>query len=105
VERELEDCDAALLVLDAEQGIGPGDRFIASLLAGADVPVVVAVNKIDRLDRPRTVVALQAAADLDAGDDVFPVSARTGRGVDALVDHLAALLPEGPFFFEPQEAS
>jgi GTP-binding protein Era len=105
VERELEDCDAALLVLDAEQGIGPGDRFIASLLAGADVPVVVAVNKIDRLDRPRTVVALQAAADLEAGDDVFPVSARTGRGVDALVDHLAALLPEGPFFFEPQEAS
>ena len=105
VERELEDCDAALLVVDAEQGVGPGDRFIASLLAGRGVPVVVAVNKVDRLDRPRTVLALQAAAELEVGDDIFPVSARTGRGVDALVEHLGSLLPEGPFFFEPEEAS
>ncbi|HEY3020424.1 MAG TPA: GTPase Era [Solirubrobacteraceae bacterium] len=105
VERELEDCDAALLVVDAEAGVGSGDRFIASLLAGADVPVVVAVNKVDRLDRPRTVVALQAAADLDVGDDVFPVSARTGRGIAELVEHLGSLLPEGPFFFEAREAS
>ena len=105
VERELSDCDAALLVVDAEQGVGPGDRFIASLLAGRGVPVVVAVNKVDRLDRPRTVLALQAAAELEVGDDIFPVSARTGRGVDALVEHLGSLLPEGPFFFEPEEAS
>src|SRR4051794_29476776 len=103
VERELEDSDGALLVLNAEQAIGPGDRFIASLLAGANVPVVVALNKIDRLDRARTVVALQEAADLDVGDDVFPVSARTGRGVGALIAHLAGLLPEGPFFFGPDE--
>ena len=105
VERELADCDAALLVIDGEQGVGPGDRFIASLLAGGGVPVVVAVNKVDRLDRPRTVLALQAAAELEVGDDVFPVSARGGRGVGPLVEHLAALLPEGPFFFEPHERS
>jgi GTPase len=105
VERELEDCDAALLVLDGEQGVGPGDRFIAGLLGGAGVPVVVAVNKVDRLDRPRTVLALQAAAEVGVGDDVFPVAARTGAGVEPLVEHLAALLPEGPFFFEPTERS
>jgi GTP-binding protein Era len=105
VERELEDADGALLVLNAEQGVGPGDRFIASLLAGTHVPVVVAVNKIDRLDRARTVLALQEAADLGVGDDVFPVSARTGKGVDALVAHLSGLLPEGPFFFPPEERS
>src|SRR3989440_7436142 len=64
VERELGDADAALLVIDGEQGVGPGDRFIASLLAAGGVPVVVAVNKVDRLDRPRTVLALQAAAEL-----------------------------------------
>ena len=105
VERELADCDAALLVIDGEQGVGPGDRFIASLLAGGGVPVVVAVNKVDRLDRPRTVLALEAAAQLEAGDDIFPVSARRGHGVAPLVEHLAALLPEGPFFFEPEERS
>jgi GTPase len=105
VERELADCDAALLVLDGEQDVGPGDRFIASLLAGADVPVVIAVNKVDRLDRPHTVLALQAAAELEVGDEVFPVAARNGHGVGPLLSHLASLLPEGPFFFEPQERS
>src|SRR5215207_1120551 len=55
---------AALFVVNGEQGIGgPGDVFIAEALSTATVPVVVAVNKVDRLDRPRTVVALQAAAD------------------------------------------
>jgi GTP-binding protein Era len=105
VERELEDSDGALLVLNAEEGVGPGDKFIAGLLAGAGAPVVVALNKVDRLDRPRTVLALQAAADLDVGDDIFPVSARTGTGMGELVEHLAGLLPEGPFFFPPEERS
>ena len=105
VERELEDSDGALLLLNAEQGVGPGDRFIASLLGSSDVPVVIAVNKIDRLDRARTVLALQAAAELDIGDDVFPISARTGKGVGALVEHLSSLLPEGPFFFGADESS
>jgi len=101
VEAELSEADAALFVVNGEEGVGgPGDVFIASALATAPVPVVLAVNKIDRLDRPRTVLALQAAADLTAGNaEVFPVSARTGRGVGALVEHLAGLLPEGPFHF------
>jgi GTP-binding protein Era len=105
VERELAESDAALLVLNGEQGVGPGDRFIAEALQAARLPVVVALNKIDRLDRPRTVLALQAAADLGVGDDVFPISARTGKGVGALVDHLVGLLPEGPFLFDAAERS
>jgi GTP-binding protein Era len=105
VERELEDSDAALMVVNGEDGFGPGDRFIAQALRGAGVPVVVAVNKVDRLDRARTVRALTAAAELDVGDDIFPVSARTGAGVDALREHLAALMPEGPFLFPPDEPS
>jgi GTPase len=107
VETELHEADAALFVVNGEEGVGgPGDHFIAEALATAPVPVVVAVNKVDRLDRPRTVLALQAAADLPPADaEVFPVSARTGRGVGALVEHLAGLLPEGPFYFPPREIS
>jgi GTPase len=93
-------------VINGEQGVGPGDHFIAEALTGSRVPVVVAVNKVDRLDRGRTVVALQAAADLGLPDaEVFPVSARTGKGVPALLDHLASLLPEGPFYFPADEVS
>jgi GTPase len=106
VESELAQADAALLVVNGEQGVGPGDRFIATALTGSPVPVVIAVNKVDRLDRQRTVLVLSAASELGLPDaEVFPVSARTGRGVPALVDHLAGLLPEGPFYFPPDEVS
>jgi GTPase len=105
VERELSDSDAALFVVNGEEGIGPGDRFIAGALRDAGTPVVVAVNKVDRLDRPRTVKVLTATAGLDIGDDIFPVSARTGQGMGPLREHLAALMPEGPFLFPPEERS
>ena len=105
VERELAGSDAALLVVNGEEGIGAGDRWIAQALSGSETPVVLAVNKVDRLDRGQTVEILTAAAELDVAHDVFPVSARTGRGVDALREHLAGLMPEGPVLFPPGEPS
>jgi GTPase len=103
VELELAESDAALLVLDGEQAVGPGDRFLGHLLSAASLPVVIAVNKVDRLDRAATVAVLTAAASLEVGDDVFPVSARRGTGVPALAEHLASLMPDGPFLFPPDE--
>ena len=105
VEQELGEADAALFVVNADQGVGgPGDQWIAEALGNVSVPVVIAVNKVDRTSNPRTVAALAAAAELlDA--EIFPVSARTGSGVEALIEHLAALLPEGPFYFPPEEIS
>ena len=107
VESEVADADAALLLVNGDQGVGgAGDRFIAESLARAGVPVTIAVNKVDRLNHTRTVEALQAAGDLGLPDaDVFPISAHTGRGVPALVEHLVGQLPEGPFFFPPEERS
>jgi GTP-binding protein Era len=78
---------------------------MAGLLGAARVPVVIAVNKIDSADRAATAAALQAAADLDIAEDVFPVSAVKGSGVGPLVDHLVSLLPAGPFYFEPEQHS
>jgi GTP-binding protein Era len=105
VERELADSDAALLLLNGEEGVGPGDRFIAALLGSSGVDVVVAVNKIDRLNRSRTMMALTDAAALAVGDDVFPISARSGAGLPELVAHLTALVPEGPFLFGAGDVS
>jgi GTPase len=105
VREELEGSDAALLVLSGEQGVGPGDRFIAQALAAARLPATIAVNKVDRLDRARTVAVLEQAAELELEGEVFPISARTGAGVQALVEHLGALLPEGPFLFGSEERS
>jgi GTPase len=105
VQSELADADGCLLVLNAEQGIGPGDRFIAELLRSAPVPVVIAVNKVDRTDRAKTAAALQAAAELGIGEEIFPVSARTGAGLAPLRDHLVALLAPGPFYFDARQRS
>jgi GTPase len=102
---ELDAADAALLVLNGEQGIGPGDRFIAASLEGAAASVTTAVNKIDRLDRAATASALAAAADLGFDGEIFPISARRGIGVEALVAHLAGLLPKAPLMFEPLQRS
>ncbi len=105
VERELDESDGVLMVLNGEQGVGPGDRFIAHAMERAKVPVVIAVNKVDRLDKGRTVIALQEAADLGVGEDIYPVSARTGAGMAPLVERLSGLLPEGPFFYDAADGS
>jgi len=105
VERELAEADVALLLLNGEQGVGPGDRFIAGALARAGVPVAIVVNKIDRLDRAHTLAALQAAAELEISDEIFPVSARKGTGVEQLVEHLAGLLPASPHLFDVDDPS
>jgi GTP-binding protein Era len=105
VRQELEDADAALFLLNGEQGVGPGDRFIAAALAGVKIPVTIAVNKVDRLSRAATAFALQQAADLDIRGDVFPISARAGTGLAALVEHLSEQMPEGPFMFDQRDTS
>jgi GTP-binding protein Era len=113
VEQELSDSDAVLLVVNGEQGVGPGDRFIAQqLLAargetglGRETPVVCAVNKVDRLRAPETAKALADAEALGVADEIFPVSAKTGSGLGPLTEHLSTLLPEGPFLYPPEERS
>jgi GTPase len=105
VREELEGSDAVLLVLNGEQGVGPGDRYIALALAAASALVAIAGNKVDRLDRAGTVAVLASAAELDVGEEIFPISARTGKGVAALVEHLAELMPDGPFMFPPEAVS
>jgi GTP-binding protein Era len=107
VERELADSDVALLVVNGEQGIGPGDRFIAQALlqAGGEVPTVCAVNKIDRVGPNELVPVLAEAAELDGVEEVFPISARTGEGLESLLERLGELVPEGPYLYPPEERS
>ena len=103
MEREMAGSDAALLVLAGDQGVGPGDRFIARAIARAGLAVAVAVNKVDLLDRRRTVETLTAAADLGLEGEIFPVSARTGAGVEALAASLVETMPEGPFLYPVED--
>jgi GTP-binding protein Era len=105
VERALADADAVAFMVNGAEKVGAGDRFIANAIRSAGLPAVTVVNKIDRLDEAKTVAALTAAADLDVQGDVFPISAKKGSGVDPLLDHLIALLPEGPMLYPPEDSS
>jgi GTPase len=105
VERALADADAALFVLNGEQEIGAGDRFIADALKRSNVPAVTVLNKVDRLDQPRTLKALTDAAGLAVPGELYPISAKTGAGVAPVVKELVSLVPEGPFMYPPDETS
>jgi GTP-binding protein Era len=105
VEQELEGSDAAVLMLNGQQGVGPGDRFIAGVLAGTGIAATIAVNKVDRLSRAAQLEVLQQAAELEGAADVFPISARKGTGMRELVEHLSAMMPTGPFMFSDGDVS
>jgi GTP-binding protein Era len=96
--------DAIVQVVDAADGVGRGDAFVYERqVRGAAGAKLCAVNKLDAVRGREEVPQLQAAADLGEWDEVVPIAARTGRGVDLLRDLLVARLPEGPAYFPADE--
>ncbi|MBM3798928.1 MAG: GTPase Era [Actinobacteria bacterium] len=92
----LADVDVACLLVDATAPFGTGDQWVASRLDLSKT--VVVVNKCDAASRDAVGEQLARAGLLDA-EAYFPVSARTGEGVAALVEYIAAKLPEGPLYY------
>jgi GTPase len=107
VERELAESDVVLFVVNGEEGVGPGDRFIVRALlgAGADLPVICAVNKADRLGPNKLVPVLAQIGEMEGVDEVFPISAKTGEGIKPLLERLGELIPEGPYMYPPEDSS
>jgi GTP-binding protein Era len=93
--------DATLFVVDATAPVGKGDRFVAAMVGPGSICVV---NKVDTASRAQVLAQLQAVAAFGL-DEYFPVSARTGEGVEALVEAVVARLPEGPQFYPPDTVS
>jgi GTP-binding protein Era len=92
--------DLALLVVDAGRGAGPGDAEAARIVAGAGIPALAVLNKIDTV-RPKTALLplMRTAVETWGLKEAVPVSARTGDGCDALLDRIFEALPEGPSLF------
>jgi GTPase len=103
VEASLEDVDGQLLVLAADEAIGAGDRFVAERLFASGQPVVIALNKVDRLRPARIAEQIEVAAVLGDFHALHPVSAARREGLEALRDDLVGLLPEGPRYFDTDE--
>ncbi|HEU0303172.1 MAG TPA: GTPase Era [Gaiellaceae bacterium] len=99
VDRSFDDVDAVLLVVDCRERIGAGDRFVGQRVFELGVPVIIAVNKVDRLKPGHIASQMATAAGLGPFVALHPVSAKTGDGVSELREELVALLPEGPAYF------
>jgi len=97
--------DLVIFLVDAAAGIGRGDAYVAGLLADAPVPVLAAANKVDRLSRAAQLPALAALDALGDFEEVVPISAAAGEGLDTLTELILARLPEGPPYFPPEMAS
>ena len=105
VDHAFEDVDAVLFVLSARDRIGAGDRFIAERVFSLGIPVVIALNKVDRLKPGHIATQMDTASKLGEFHALHPVSAKTGDGVQELGTELVELLPEGPPYFPPEQRS
>jgi GTPase len=103
VDQAFEDVDGVLLVLSARERIGAGDRFVAERMFSLGVPVVIALNKVDRLKPGHIASQMATASKLGDFLALHPVSAKTGDGIGALREELVGLLPEGPLYFPPEQ--
>jgi GTP-binding protein Era len=105
VDDALEEVDAALVLLNATESFGPGDRYIAHAVAGTRLPAVVALNKIDLVDAKRLGARLEEARAISGQSDVHPVSALRGDGLTDVLASLAAAMPPGPVYFPEGQQS
>jgi GTP-binding protein Era len=105
VDSSFEDVDVVLLVVSARDRIGAGDRFVARRVFALGVPVIIAVNKIDRLKHGHVASQMKVAATLGDFHALHPVSALTRDGVGELRDDLVHLLPEGPLYFPVEQVT
>ena len=105
VDASFADVHVVLVVLDARERIGPGDRFVARRAFGSGVPVIIALNKIDRLSPAHIASQMKVASALGDFHALHPISAKTKDGVDELRSDLVFLLPDDAQLFFPRDES
>ena len=93
--------EVALWVVDATEGYGPGDRHVREILKRAGRPVILGINKIDRVPKPRLLPIMEAFRHQLDFAEVIPFSALKGENVELVAQRLIALLPEGEPLYPP----
>lgn len=91
--------DAVLVVVNATEKIGPGDRLIMEKVKDMTVPVYLLINKIDLISNEELFHVIASYADEQEFDQVFPISAIEGNNVSEMVNSLKAVMPAGPQYY------
>jgi GTPase len=101
VRQALEDRDLALLIVDASEPFGKGDEYALDLLKQYAPRTILALNKIDRIAKPKLLPLIDRYARSHNFEEVLPISALRGEALDELADAVVRLLPAGPRYFPP----
>ncbi len=97
----MRDVDVVALLVDASEAVGAGDRYTLGLVKRVESPVVLVLNKIDRVTRRELLPMIDAWRKEHEFADIVPVSALTGENVDRLEQVFQSHLPEGDPLYPP----
>ncbi|WP_233570013.1 GTPase Era [Aerococcus agrisoli] len=97
--QSLDEVDAILMLVNAEEPIGPGDKFVIEKIKGKKTRKFLGVNKIDKVSPENLAEFMQSIPNQEVFDGIIPLSALNGNNVEKLVDTLVDLLPEGPQYY------
>ncbi|ASR46714.1 GTPase Era [Paenibacillus kribbensis] len=95
----LGEVEAVLFLIDAAEGLGGGDRFIVEQLKQVKTPVILVLNKIDRIEPEALLPLIEQYRKLYDFAEIVPISAKMGNNVDRLLEQLQKYLPEGPQYY------
>lgn len=101
----LGEVEAVLFLVDAAEGLGGGDRYIAEQLNGVKTPVILVLNKIDKLEPEALLPLMEEYRKLHEFAEIIPISAKLGSNVNTLLEHLQRYLPEGPQYYPADQVT
>lgn len=100
--RSFNESDVCLYLIEADTFIGEQDELILALLRTVNIPIILVINKIDRVDKVKLVSVINTFKDKVQFAEIVPISAKTGNNIDTLLDVLKDYIPEGPFYYDPE---
>ena len=103
VNSALEERDLVLLIADVTQPFGKGDQFVLDLLKRVTAPVILLLNKIDAIDKPKLLAIIERYSKLRNFTEIIPISAAKRKGLEELLDQVIKRLPDGPRYFEKDQ--
>jgi GTPase len=101
----LEGCDLLLLIVDAAEKFGTGDKFVLDIVKKSGQPCFLLLNKIDKLDKQRLLPLIADYKERHGFAEVIPISAMKRQGLDTLLDAVVKTLPEGPRYFPKDQVT
>lgn len=101
----LGEVEAVLFLVDASEGLGGGDRFIIERLKDLRTPVILVMNKIDRIEPEQLLPLIEEYSKLHHFSEIVPISAKLGNNVNTLLEQIGRYLPEGPQYYPEDQVT